>query len=661
MVPDQDALASPKPEELLAQARHAARIGQFDPAIAAYVDYLRMEPEAVEVHAELRKTALTRRELGGGDPTPREIEEHAHGQTPLDRLLNAEYLFAKQPDHLPFAERLLRSAAGGGFRKTGVWIADMLFMANRRCRKPSVQAYLFLKEMYVAMEALDRAIKACQQALKLQPQDRQLVAQLRELTTLYHQQAPATPEARTENSPAQTNRDAALLFFAKGDKAAEAGNYDYAIEMYIDGLRRDPEALEQGHLALCRIGLRRQANGGKRPSVMERARLLMGKDPLEQLLNAEILFAKDPSSMGHAEAMLKAAVAGDFKRTAGWIANYIFQNNNASDKPSFQTYLLLKDSYKALGQFDKAVAALQWAIKLRPDKDDLAEEYKNLSAELTMANGKYDQDGDFRKSIKDARRQELLYAQDQTVKTQDWRVLAVQEARKAAAADPSQPKHLYALASALSDLETDEADEEAVQILEEAYRTSRDFGFQEKAGQFRIKHLKRRLRAAASALKAKPEAKDLQARARQLAEDLADRELEHYKACMEHYPTNRRFIYEYALRLAQRQRFDEAIPLFQEARKDPARRIVSMNQIGLCFLAKHWLSDAVDVLTQALDEHEIKDDALGKELRYNLGRSYEAKGDRDKALEIYRKIAQSDFGFRDVSDRVTQLRNPQTP
>ena len=120
--------------------------------------------------------------------------------------------------------------------------------------------------------------------------------------------------------------------------------------MYIDGLRRDPEAVEKGHLPLCRIGLRRQAQGGKRPSVIERARLLVGKDPLDQLLNAEVLFAKDPSSTGYAETMLKAAVTGGFHKTAGWIANYIFQNNNALEKPSYQTYLLLKDAYRSIGQ-----------------------------------------------------------------------------------------------------------------------------------------------------------------------------------------------------------------------------------------------------------------------------------------------------------------------
>ena len=50
--------------------------------------------------------------------------------------------------------------------------------------------------------------------------------------------------------------------------------------------------------------------------------------------------------------------------------------------------------------------------------------------------------------------------------------------------------------------------------------------------------------------------------------------------------------------------------------------------------------------------------AVAKELRYNLGRSYEQQGDTEKALEIYRKLAQLDFGYKDVRQRIDKLRNP---
>ena len=126
---------------------------------------------------------------------------------------------------------------------------------------------------------------------------------------------------------------------------------------------------------------------------------------------------------------------------------------------------------------------------------------------------------------------------------------------------------------------------------------------------------------------------------------------------MQNYPTNLAAKYEYAIRLVRDEKYNEAIPLFQEAQKDPRRKIASMNKIGCCFCMKGWLSDSIDVFTNAIESHEIRDDATGKELRYNLALAYEQQGDKEKALEIYRKIAQFDFAYKDVSQRVDKLRS----
>ena len=203
--------------------------------------------------------------------------------------------------------------------------------------------------------------------------------------------------------PAEDSQAAAKAkaFFDKASKLAETKNFDYAIDMYLQGLRYAPDALIEGHLPLAELALHRQGPDNKKPSMMERVKRMRGKTPLEQMLNAEFLFAKDPDHLPYAEAMLKSAPAGGYDKTAGWIANLIFQTINATSNPSAQTYLLLKDAYSSLGQFDKAIAAIQRAVRLRPDDGALADEFKNLSAELTMARGKYNTDGDFRESIKE--------------------------------------------------------------------------------------------------------------------------------------------------------------------------------------------------------------------------------------------------------------------
>ncbi len=451
----------------------------------------------------------------------------------------------------------------------------------------------------------------------------------------------------------------AKAFFEKAHKVAETNNVDYAIDMYLQGLRYSPDALEEGHLPLCELALHRQGRGGKKPSMMEKMKHLRGKTPLEQMLNAEYLFAKDPEHQPYAEEMLKGAVAGGYKKTANWIANLVFQTNNAAEKPSVKTYILLKDSYAALGQFDKAVVACQRAARLRPDDGGLADEFKNLSAELTMARGKYDQEGDFRKSIKDREKQELLQAQDSVVKTEDYRVKAVEDARKKIAQNPNLPANIFNLADALSDMENDQAENDAISLLESIYQAKKDFSYKQRAGEIRIKQLKRKIREAKACLETNPDDAQIKTALEQLSGQLHKAELEHYQLSVQNYPTNLAAKYEYAIRLVRNENYNEAIPLFQEAQKDPRRKIASMNQIGYCFFMKGWLADSIDVFTKALESHEIRDDATGKELRYNLALAYEEQGDTEKALEIYRKIAQLDFAYKDVSQRVDKLRESQ--
>ena len=449
----------------------------------------------------------------------------------------------------------------------------------------------------------------------------------------------------------------AYAFFERARKAADTENFDYAIEMYLEGIRYDPDALEQGHLRLFELAMKRQGKNGKKPSMVEKMKRMRGKTPLEQMLNAEYLLAKDPDHLPYAEAMLKAAVAGEYRRTVGWIANLIFQANNASSRPSASTYMLLKDSYKAIGQYDKAIVACQLASRLKPQDADLADEFKNLTAELTMARGKYDQEGDFRQSIQNREEQEKLQSQQAVVKTEDYKQSAVDEVRRAYTQDPNLPKNIFGLAQALSEMQESKADNEAIELLENAYKTKKDFSYKQRAGLIRMKQLRRKIRRAKSAVEAKPADAEAKARLSKLNARLNIVELEHYGSCVANYPTDLQAKFEYGSRLIRNKKFDEAIPLFQEAQKDPRHKISSMDKIGLCFFLKGWYADAIDIFTQAIELYEIKDDGVAKDLRYNLARSYEQQGNTEKALEIYRKIAQLDFGYRDVRQRVDKLRS----
>ena len=666
------------------RAEKAVRKKDFDGAINMYLEGLRWAPDAVEKgHIGLRDLAVLRQAEGGKKASRAEAAKRLQGKTPLEQMLGAEYLLAKDPSDLPYGEAVLKAAVAGGYKETAKWIADLVFLANKVAKKPSLEMYLLLKDSYSAIGRFDRAFAACECATRLKPEDKELEKELQKLSEKRMEgkdefDLDGDLEESLERGQRQGGEvdggaakrpfegmveeyDPALArardSFDKARQVAALNDFDYAIELYLKGLRWAPDALEEGHLPLCELALERQRRGRKKPSMMERAKRLRGKTPLEQMLNAEYLFAKDPDHLPYGEAMLKAAVSGGYRKTANWIANYVFQGNNAARKPSLRTYVLLKDSYAALGQFDRALAACQCAARLKPDDATIADELKNLTAELTVSRGKYDQEGDFRQSIKDREWQEKLQSQESVVKTEDYRVSAVEEAREAFARDGSLAKNIFNLAGALSDLENDKADREALKLLENAYKTKSDFSYKQRAGQIRIKHVKRKIREAKGALETKPDEAQARARVAVLSAQLNNIELEHFRLCVENYPTDLQAKYEYGIRLLRDKQYDEAIPLFQEAQKDPRRRISAMDKIGFCFFKKGWFADAIDVFTKAIESHKIRDDGIAKELRYNLARSYEEQGDKEEALEIYRKIAQLDFAFKDVRQRVDKLRS----
>ena len=97
--------------------------------------------------------------------------------------------------------------------------------------------------------------------------------------------------------------------------------------------------------------------------------------------------------------------------------------------------------------------------------------------------------------------------------------------------------------------------------------------------------------------------------------------------------------------------------MFQDSQRDPRLRVASVNKTGLCFLLKGWFDDAIDLFQQGLKLVQTQESSLAKDIRYNLARAYEAGGKVDLALETYRKLAQIDFDYKDISKRIDKLRS----
>lgn len=448
----------------------------------------------------------------------------------------------------------------------------------------------------------------------------------------------------------------ARAFFTRAEEVASTDNFDYAIDLYMDGLGIAPDALEDGHAPLRRLALIRQGKGGKKPSMVEKIKRLKGKTPLDEMLNAEYLLAKDPDNLSYAESVLKAALAGGYLRTAEWIANLLFDFNKAANKPSFSTWILLKDSYSKMQMYTKAVAACEQALLVKSD-DALRDELRDLCASMTVEKGKYGQAQDFRESIHDREEQDKLHSQEYVVKGEKIKKEVVQRARGKAKLQPTVT-NILELADALFDMDTPESDQEAMTLLSNSYQQSKDFTFIKRQNEYKIKKLRNMQQDLLAKLRANPQDQPIQHKVEQVQHQLDQVELEHYRQCYENYPTELKWKYEYGRALIKHQRYDQAIPLFQDSQKDPRLKIASMDKMGLCFLLKGWTEDAIDIFQRALDQMVNKESTIAKDIKYNLARAYETQGKPEEALTIYRKLAQTDFSYKDVGQRIDKLRKP---
>jgi tetratricopeptide (TPR) repeat protein len=102
--------------------------------------------------------------------------------------------------------------------------------------------------------------------------------------------------------------------------------------------------------------------------------------------------------------------------------------------------------------------------------------------------------------------------------------------------------------------------------------------------------------------------------------------------------------------------FEDAIGEFRYALGSGARRLDALQMMGLCALDAGRGADAVGHLEQALASPELPD---GREapLRYDLGRVYEAIGDRARAIEVLERVVALDAGFQDAAERLEALRS----
>jgi tetratricopeptide (TPR) repeat protein len=448
----------------------------------------------------------------------------------------------------------------------------------------------------------------------------------------------------------------AKIFFDRGKTVSDTGNYDYAIEMYLQGLNIDPDSVE-AHQGLREISLKRKASGGGALGMMARAGIKTNtKDDKQNMLGFEKLLAFDPPNLDYMIGLMQNAQRAGYYDTVMWIGPILLRANVESKKPDAKKFLVLKDAYKEIQQYSRAAEACKYALQIIGDNMDLMTELKDLGALDTMDKGGYSKGGDFRSTMRNREQQQDQLERDRDVVSEDAMTKAIREAEAEYKADPNEAGKVMKYAEALLRTEDMENENKAMEVLQAAYDRTQRFNFRQRIGKAQMDQYRRMERSMRQQLAKAPNDPQLRADYEQFVTDQREFELKEFTLWSEQYPTDLTLKYEMAARLFALKRYDEAIPLFQASRMDPKKKTASTIALGRSFLEAGFVDEAIETLQVIVDEYPGKGDDESKLMYYWQGRAYEQKGTNDMALKRYSQVAQWEFTYRDVQQRIKKLR-----
>lgn len=452
----------------------------------------------------------------------------------------------------------------------------------------------------------------------------------------------------------------AAVFFDRARTVHETGNHEYAMTLWLQGMRLDPasmSALESYFKAAQDFS----AQAKKPGPTKDQLRTFSGKSDVDRHLLALLNWGPRPRDASLAVKSVESAVKLKLDEPAYWIAQRAIGAATQEAKPKKDLLVRLKDLMAQIGAFDLAVKAGNAALGLDPSDTQLDVELRNLAAQMAMSKGGYEgtgASGGFRQNIRDAETQRRLEDESRLVKSEDAAVRVLDAARADYDLRPTDTAAIMKYARALLDTGDAANDKAAFELLMRSYEQTREFRFRQQAGDIRLKHLRRRVKKIIHDAREAPGDEAKRQEALDAQRKLREEEINELTLCVEAYPTDLGFKFELGRRHFELGQHEKAIGFFQEAQNDAKNRVRALNYLGQSFIALGWHTEAAESFRQALADHPVQKDETGMELRYGLMLALEAKARRDRdvaaaeeAARLASGIAMQQIGFRDIRER----------
>ena len=481
----------------------------------------------------------------------------------------------------------------------------------------------------------------------------------------------AAKDKKDKASKSKVNRDQrkARRFFEHGQAMADSRQYDYALECYINGLNHAPDNM-QAHESLREAALRRKVNGGKPAGFAEKLKLqTRARDRIEKMLNAEMLWAKNPLNPEVMFETMERAVdahehSEDFMlgEVAYWVGTMFLEKEQTERPLSKKDLLRLRELFTRIGRYDRAMEACQIALMKDPNDLELQNDLRDLETEVAMQKGGYEERAV--KAQRDEEAQDIRLAEDAgSGKTEEQALMLLNNAKEEFEESPEDNDLRSKYIRRLRDVGGEDNETEAIRLLEEAQEQTGQYRHRLEIGDIRMRQNERKLRVLRDKVKADKSDEEARNAYAGLYREALQFDLKEFAERCKHYPTEMRWRFELGVRLMRAKAWDKAISSFQQARQDPKFVVPASNYLGLCYQKQEWFDEAIDTFREGVERSRNVDDSGTMELRYNLMDALTAKASKESLLEeaqeaqkIASSLLQYDINFRDIQKRAADLK-----
>lgn len=452
------------------------------------------------------------------------------------------------------------------------------------------------------------------------------------------------------------NPEAAERFFEHARTSHETTSYEYAMNMWLSGLRQDPSNISAMEDFFRSAAAFAAANPKKKPKVD-----LQVKTPVDKFLASLLNWATRLSDGDAAMRAGEAAANAGLDEQGYWCLERSMTLAKQAKRPSPLTFKKLMQLFAKVGAYNEAVEAGTIAVQLNPADTDLANAVKNFSAQATMSQGGYDnvgEEGGFRKNVRDAAKQQQLQDEEALSKGEGTIERLIERARADMEERPEDPPTISALAKRLLERGTPKDEKEAYELYKQAYQLTKEFRFRQAADDIKMRAWRRKLSALEKTAKDNPQDTAIQEKLALERKAVLEAETKVYVARVEAYPTDMSLKFELGRRYFDQGQFEDAIANLQQAQGEPKLRVRTLHMLAQSFLAMEWGDEAVTTFRQALEAHGRDSDATGMEINYGLmdalltkatdHRDLEAATEADK---IASGIAIKDIGFMEIRQK----------